>query len=75
MVPVSLAEQFRIVLPLRRFLAAGIVSLPQESPHTSINEQVGHAKSKGRMCDVAEIRNGSMGAAKGSVCRYATSVV
>jgi len=51
------------------------VSLPQESPHTSINEQVGHAKSKGRMCDVAEIRNGSMGAAKGSVCRYATSVV
>ena len=45
-------------------VAAGIVSLPEESPHTSIKERVDHAKSKGRMCDVAEIRNGSVAASK-----------
>ena len=45
-------------------VAAGIVSLPEESPHTSIKERVDHAKSKGRMCDVEEIRNGSVAASK-----------
>jgi REP element-mobilizing transposase RayT len=45
-------------------VAAGIVSLPEESPHTSIKERVDHAKSKGRMCDVSEIRNGSVAASK-----------
>ncbi|MFN7893343.1 MAG: hypothetical protein ACK5OC_23825, partial [Pirellula sp.] len=45
-------------------VAAGIVSLPEESPHTSIKERVDHSKSKVRMCDVAEIRTGSGAASK-----------
>ena len=45
-------------------VAAGIVSLPEESPHTSIKERVDHAKSAGRIADVSEIRNGSVAASR-----------
>ena len=34
-------------------VAAGIVSLPEESLHTSIKVRVDHAKSEGRIADVA----------------------
>ena len=43
-------------------VAAGIVALPEESPHTSIKERVEHAKAEGRIADVSEIRNGSVAA-------------
>ena len=43
-------------------MAAGIVSLPEESPHTSIKERVEHVKATGRISDVSEIRNGSVAA-------------
>ena len=33
-------------------MAAGIVALPEESPHTSIKERVDHVKSTGRVVDV-----------------------
>ena len=39
-------------------VAAGIVALPEESPHTSIKERVEHAKAEGRIADVSEIRDG-----------------
>ncbi len=44
-------------------MAAGIVSLPEESPHTSIKERVEHLKAGGRITDVSEIRSGSVAAA------------
>ena len=43
-------------------VAAGIVALPEESPHTSIKERVEHVKATGRIADVSEIRNGSVAA-------------
>jgi len=43
-------------------VAAGIVALPEESPHTSIKECVDHVKATGRIADVSEIRNGSVAA-------------
>ena len=43
-------------------VAARIVALPEESPHTSIKERVEHAKAEGRIADVSEIRNGSVAA-------------
>jgi len=43
-------------------VAAGIVALPEESPHTSIKERVVHVKATGRIADVSEIRNGSVAA-------------
>ena len=45
-------------------VAAGIVALPEESPHTSIKERVDHVKATGRIADVSEIRNGSVAATK-----------
>jgi len=45
-------------------VAAGMVALPEESPHTSIKERVEHVKATGRIADVSEIRNGSMAATK-----------
>jgi len=43
-------------------VAAGIVALPEESPHTSIKERVEHVKATERIADVSEIRNGSVAA-------------
>ena len=43
-------------------VAAGIVALPEESPHTSIKELVEHMKATGRIAEVSEIRNGSVAA-------------
>jgi hypothetical protein len=43
-------------------VAAGMVELPEDSPHTSIKERVEHAKAEGRIADVSEIRNGSVAA-------------
>jgi hypothetical protein len=43
-------------------VAAGIVPLPEQSPHTSIKERVDNAVSQGRMEDVEQIRNGSVAA-------------
>jgi len=45
-------------------VAAGIVALPEESPHTSIKERVDHVKATGRIADVSEIRKGSVAARK-----------
>jgi hypothetical protein len=42
--------------------AAGIASLPEQSPHTSIKERVDNAVAHGRMEDVEPIRNGSVAA-------------
>ena len=42
--------------------SAGIVALPEKSPHTSIKERVEHVKATGRIADVSEIRNGSVAA-------------
>ena len=43
-------------------VAAGIVPLPEQSPHTSIKERVDNAVAQGRMEDVEQIRNGSVAA-------------
>jgi hypothetical protein len=43
-------------------VAAGIVPLPEQSPHTSIKERVDNAVALGRMEDVEQIRNGSVAA-------------
>jgi len=43
-------------------VAAGIVALPEEGPHTSIKERVDHVKATGRIADVSEIRYGSVAA-------------
>jgi len=43
-------------------VAAGIVALPEESPHTSIKERVEHVKATGRIAHVSELRNGSVAA-------------
>jgi hypothetical protein len=43
-------------------VAAGIVALPEQSPHTSIKERVDNAVAQGRMEDVEQIRNGSVAA-------------
>jgi hypothetical protein len=43
-------------------VAAGIVPLPEQSPHTSIKERVDNAVVQGRMEDVEQIRNGSVAA-------------
>ncbi|MCY3010830.1 MAG: hypothetical protein NTY42_13395 [Planctomycetota bacterium] len=43
-------------------VAAGIVALPEQSPHTSIKERVDNAVVQGRMEDVEQIRNGSVAA-------------
>jgi len=43
-------------------VAAGIVALPEESPHTSIRERVEHVKATGRIADVSEKRSGSVAA-------------
>jgi len=45
-------------------VAAGIVALPEESPHTSIKERVEHMKATGRIADVSKIRDGSLAATK-----------
>ena len=45
-------------------VAAGIVALLEDSPHTSIKERVEHVKATGRIADVSEIRNGGVAAAK-----------
>lgn len=45
-------------------VAAGIVDLPEHSPFTSIKERVDNVITKGRLSDVAEIRNGSVAASK-----------
>ncbi len=41
-------------------VAAGMASLPEQSPHTSIKERVDHVIAKGRLRDVESIRNGSV---------------
>ncbi|MCY3012871.1 MAG: hypothetical protein NTY42_23990 [Planctomycetota bacterium] len=38
-------------------VAAGIVPLPEQSPHNSIKERVDNAVAQGRMEDVEQIRN------------------
>jgi len=43
-------------------VAAGICPLPEQSPHTSIQERVEHAIAQGRLQDVQQIRNGSVAA-------------
>jgi len=43
-------------------VAAGIVALPGESPHTSIKERVEHVKATEKIADLSEIRNGSVAA-------------
>jgi hypothetical protein len=43
-------------------VAAGICSLPEHSPHTSIKERVEHMIAQGRLQDVAQIRTGSVAA-------------
>ncbi|MCY3011209.1 MAG: hypothetical protein NTY42_15490 [Planctomycetota bacterium] len=43
-------------------VAAGIVALPEQSPHTSIKERVDNAVVQGRMEDVEQIRNGRVAA-------------
>ena len=45
-------------------VAAGVVLLPEQSPHTSIKERVDNVVSKGRLRDVESIRNGSVRAQK-----------
>jgi len=43
-------------------VAAGIVPLPEQSPHTSIKERVEHVVAEGRLQDVQQIRCGSVSA-------------
>ncbi|MFO0011378.1 MAG: hypothetical protein ACK553_01415, partial [Planctomycetota bacterium] len=43
-------------------VAAGICSLPEHSPHTSIKERVEHLIAQGRLQDIAQIRTGSVAA-------------
>ncbi len=45
-------------------LAAGMVSLPEQSPHTSIKERIDNVVAQGRLRDVEAIRNGSVQAQK-----------
>jgi hypothetical protein len=43
-------------------VAAGIVPLPEQSPHSSIKERVTNDVAQGRMEDVEQIRNGNVAA-------------
>jgi REP element-mobilizing transposase RayT len=45
-------------------VAAGIVQVPEASPHTSINQRVNHVKAQGRIRDVKAAEGGSVPGSK-----------
>jgi hypothetical protein len=45
-------------------VAAGLVGLPEESPHTSIKTRVEHCRAKGRMRDLQAARQGTVAGVK-----------